>query len=84
MTKADRLALERVEKGDRDDDTGGKNAEEEDILGPNPTWRDVLNPKNTLFKVVSLPFRKRENSGRIKFILLLVAFLCAAAPIHGE
>lgn len=45
--------------------------------------KSALDPRNAL-KVLSVPFKKRENNGRLKLILLLGAYVCVLAPFIGE
>lgn len=52
--------------------------------GKSPSCWSIVNPRNNFVQVVSLPFKKRANHGRVKIWCLLAAFIFSAAPIHGK
>ncbi|OXA52335.1 Proton-coupled folate transporter [Folsomia candida] len=50
----------------------------------NPTCWSIIDPRNNIISVIALPFKRREGNARMNILLLLLAFIFSAAPIHGE
>jgi hypothetical protein len=68
---------------DVDYSTRVTNSENSSSSQEKPGFCAAINPKNNFYRVLSLPFKKREGLNRFKIWALILAFAFGSAPFQG-